>query len=207
MTLKYSVWKLILNVPLAPFELIHHYIRYYFNVCTINLKGRIAFCGSSIFARWHFLSSNMSPLPVINCAISGLTTSSLINQCKGLNNASMIVVYCGSNDLMFGSSPEDTAKRMENFIDSHTNVPVVIISSIKSPDRRHFWDKVDQYNMRLREIVAKMPRLRSYVDVNETIQHNLEYFTLDGLHLTWDGMGALGRSIKPRLDELWDELN
>jgi hypothetical protein len=116
-----------------------------------------------------------------------------------------VVVYIGSNDLKRGWVLDDIAGRLETFVDSLGAAQVVVLASINSPDREHYWDKVDAYNKLQEAIVAKDRDNRMYVDVNECLQGRFEYFNCDGVHLTWIGLDALGRFLKPRLDDAWSK--
>ena len=148
------------------------------------------------------MGCSLYPLPVVNCAISGATTHGLPTGFKGSN---VVVVYIGSNDLKRGWIPEDIAGRLETYIGGLGSAQVVVLASIKSPDREHYWDQVEAYNKLQEAICAKDPENRYYVDVNSCLQGHFEFFNCDGVHLTWNGLDALGRFLKPELEKAWSK--
>ena len=62
---------------------------------------------------------------------------------------------------------------------------------------------MDSYNFSQQEIVNKNPIHRHYIDVNPSIQEQLECFTCDGTHLTMFGYKSFSSIIKPTLEEIW----
>jgi hypothetical protein len=184
-------------------ELIWHCIRLWWNSHESVVSKSIVICGSSIVARWHAVGWAMSPLPIANCAVSGSKTSNLPRPSL-FHNAPVVVVYIGSNDLKGGDSPTNVASHLSSFVQGSGNkTRVVLISSIKSPDRYAWWHDVDAYNRLQQEIVSSHPKTRTFVDVNVAFKNHPEYFCCDGLHLTFQGLGVMGDALRPVLEHQW----
>lgn len=63
------------------------------------------FVGSSTIAYWNNLEQEFAPMPVLNAAFAGSSTSQVNAHFSRLvkrNNPSVIVYYCGTNDLLAG---------------------------------------------------------------------------------------------------------
>ncbi len=170
--------------------------------------GGIILVGSSIFAQWESLSDHIGGLPVFNRAIGGSTTADQTRWIEKIalqHHPAVVVYYCGSNDLK-RSVPAQVA--YENFAEfghllreSLPETHLVVAASIKSPDRRDIWKRVDDFNQLLSSWCAADPKA-AFVDINPAFVDSIgepimEYFQEDQLHLLPPGYESLGRYLLP----------
>jgi lysophospholipase L1-like esterase len=170
--------------------------------------GGIIFVGSSIFAQWESLPDHIGGLSVSNRAIGGSTTA---DQTKWIaevalrHHPAVVVYYCGSNDLK-RSVPAQVA--YENFAEfghllreSLPETHLVGAASIKSPDRRDIWKRVDDFNQLLSAWCAADPKA-AFVDINPAFVDSIGepimgYFQEDQLHLLPLGYESMGKYLLP----------
>ena len=95
----------------------------------------------------------MEPLPVLNRAIDGLQTEdvlSMVDSAVLRSRPSVVVYYCGSNDVDAGEPAPAIVGRIRQFIDRvATALPatrIVFVSVNRAPEKRDRWDVVDAVN-------------------------------------------------------------
>jgi len=171
---------------------------------------RVVFVGSSILAQWTCLAAHLAPLPVDNRAASGTLTQDQLDRFDSLIDPgapALVVYYCGSNDLKAGCDPEAIAARCFAFSDRlrtrHPAVPLVLLASLCSPDRRATWARVDRYN-HLMAVHCARAADRHFVDLNPALLNAAGepmpgFFQDDQLHLQPAGYSALARHLRPHL--------
>jgi len=179
-------------------------------------QGAMLFVGSSIFRFWVTLERDMSPLPVINRAFGGARTWELLHYMDKIvlpYKPAIIIVYCGSNDMEFGSRAEDTALRFRQFCDRvHAALPethVFFISINKAPQKIDKWPVIDRANS-LIEAYCSAGHKAGYIDINPaffkaTGQPSHELYISDGLHFMPDAYKKITAIIKPILEQAWQE--
>ncbi len=204
------------GMPLPPFEAD---IRAFAAMDRTNppAPGGILFVGSSIFRQWTNVAPAMAPLPVVNRAFGGSKTTDQLLRFDAVvvpRAPRLVVYYCGSNDLKAGEPPEAIFGRFREFDERlRSKFPatrLVFVSATRSPDRTALWDRVDDYNRRVREHCAATPG-RTYVDVNPLLVDSagaprLELYQKDQLHLLPAAYEEFAGILKPVLTRIWREL-
>lgn len=171
-------------------------------------RGGILFVGSSIFRQWTNVTSAMSPLPVVNRAFGGSRTADQLLRFDAVVvpwAPRLVVYYCGSNDLKAGEPPEAIFGRFREFDErlrrEFPAARLVFVSATRSPDREPMWDRVDDYNRRVREHCLATPG-RTFVDVNPVLfddagRPRLELYQADRLHLLPAAYAEFARVLRP----------
>lgn len=178
----------------------------------------IEFIGSSIFARWENLKTQMAPLPVFNRAFGGSRTPEVLHYVDAIvlpYAPRIIVYYCGSNDINAGTLPPEIAANFRAFVEKvHAKLPptrILFTAIIRAPQKREHWERVDAANALVRDYCAQDPRL-GFIDVNPAVfdragRPRTELYLPDQLHYlppAYDGFTAI---IKPVLESCWREVN
>ncbi len=170
--------------------------------------GGILFVGSSIFRQWTNVTSAMAPLPVVNRAFGGSRTADQLLRFDAVVvpwAPRLVVYYCGSNDLKAGEPPEAIFGRFREFDErlrrDFSTTRLVFVSATRSPDREPMWDRVDDYNRRVREHCLATPG-RTFVDVNPLLfdaagRPRLELYQPDRLHLLPAAYAEFARVLRP----------
>lgn len=178
--------------------------------------GSIAFVGSSIFRLWKHLGEQMSPLPVCNRAFGGSRTAEVLFYMDTLVTRlrpSIVVYYCGSNDVNAGLSAEHIADGFiafsERMYRSDSLAEVCYVSVNKAPQKRNRWDVVDSVNNMVALYCAGHVR-RSYIDVNPLLfdsegKPRLELYVDDLLHFRDEAYVLFASKVKPVLLGLWQK--
>jgi lysophospholipase L1-like esterase len=175
-------------------------------------KGPIVFVGSSIFHRWTQLTTQMAPLPVTNIAFDGAQTDDwnrLIESRVIPLRPTVVVYYCGSNDVDAGDSSAEVVARIRQFIDRVTKAlpatRIVFVSVNRAPEKRDRWDVVDDINRQMQKYAEKNPRVH-FVDLNPVLANadgspRMELFMNDELHLRAPAYEQFAKILKPVLSE------
>jgi lysophospholipase L1-like esterase len=181
-------------------------------------KGIVLFTGSSIFRFWTYLERDMSPLPVLNRAFGGARTWEVLHYMDRIvlpYNPSIIMYYCGSNDINYGARPEDIAHRFRLFTERvHKILPktrIFFVSIIRAPQKKDKWDVIDATNTLLQQYCEKASRV-AFIDVNPAFfnkaqQPRIELYIDDGLHFKPEAYREMTRIIKPVIEKAWQEIN
>jgi len=159
-----------------------------------------------------------TPRRMIDCAVSGDSTSDLIDRWYGsvMNQQfDWVVIFIGTNDCRQVDDPSHTArislaeyqKNMEYFVDQFlargktivlVTIPPVNMGRFKAsfPDAGWFYDKerIDATNRGLRELASR--RGLKVADLAKAIDaQNEDVMTPDGLHLNSTGQLILSRLL------------
>jgi len=180
-------------------------------------RQAIVFTGSSIFRFWVTLERDMSPLPVVNRAFGGARTWEVLHYMDSLIlplAPSIIVYYCGGNDIESGAAADDIARRFAEFCTRvHASLPktkIFFVSINKAPQKFEKWSVIDEVNRQAAAYCAQDVRL-GFIDsnpafFNENGQPRRELYIGDGLHFMPDAYRELTKAIKPVLEKAWKEL-
>lgn len=171
-------------------------------------KGALLFAGSSSIRLWKTLAQDFAPLPVINRGFGGSTTPELIHYADRIvykYEPSVIVYYCGENDMASDAPPQVAFQNFKKFIGETEkrlpNASVVFISAKPSPDRWALWKNFQQFNGMVEQFAKNRPNLR-YVDISSQIlaangEPDASLFVEDKLHLNANGYSKLTAVLKP----------
>lgn len=163
--------------------------------------GGTVFVGSSTFAHWKTMESELQDLHAINHGFGGSTMPEVEHYFDRLVTSykpSRIVVYAGTNDIAEGHSGEQVARDFASVLAlAHKKLPgveVYFISMSMAPSRVQWAGQYVQGN-RLIETMAKSDPLFHYIDVTRVMYDDRgilhkEYFGPDRLHMNKAGYDA-----------------
>lgn len=161
--------------------------------------GQILFTGSSSVRMWTTLARDMAPWPVLNRGFGGSKTGEVLDVIDRIvlpYQPSMIVYYCGDNDL--GDTNTDSAAAAQGFITFcervHAKQPstqILYLSIKPSLARWMNWEAMRRANKLVADYANKTPNV-SFVDVASCLLSpdgtpNHTFFASDGLHLNEAG--------------------
>jgi lysophospholipase L1-like esterase len=171
----------------------------------------ILFTGSSSIRMWNTLIEDMQPLTVIKRGFGGATIPEIIFFAENIifsYQPSVIVFYCGENDLYFNNSVDvyETFQYFEKLIHSKLPETYLYFVSIKpSPSRKHWWKKISMSN-RYIQYYCSITESTEYIDVaskmfNNDFSINENIFSDDRLHLNSEGYALWKSIIKPTIEK------
>lgn len=178
-------------------------------------KGAILFAGSSSIRLWSTVAKDFAPLPVINRGFGGSTTPELLHYADRIvykYDPSVIVYYCGENDIASDTPPQVAFQNFKKFIGETEkrlpNATVVFISAKPSPDRWARWKSFQQFNSMVEQFAHNRPSLR-YVDISKQLlaangEPDTSLFVEDKLHLNTSGYAKWAAVLKPIVTEVYN---
>ena len=179
-------------------------------------QGSILFVGSSSIRLWKSLKEDFAPLPVINRGFGGSTIPEVnyyADRIVHKYKPSLIVFYCGENDIVEERPPALVFQDFKKFIgETEKNlagVPVVYISAKPSPSRWDHWRKYVTLNGMIEQFANARPTLH-YVDIGKTLigadgKPDPTLFVEDQLHMNAGGYAKWTAVLRPIVEELYEE--
>ena len=179
-------------------------------------KGSILFTGSSSIRMWSSLAEDFAPMPVINRGFGGSTIAEVNYYADRMvykYKPSLIVFYCGENDIVEEQPPAIVFQNFKQFIGGAekrlTDVPVVYISAKPSPARWEHWRKYETLNNMVEQFANARPGLH-FVDISETLlggdgQPDSTLFIDDQLHMNGGGYANWTEVLRPVVEGLYEE--
>ena len=178
--------------------------------------GGILLVGSSIFFKWKNCTQDLAPLPITNRAFGGSRTSDQLfffNEVVPNSHASLVVWYCGSNDINGKKTPESIIENTKLWIIRTQSVlpkaHILLVSVIRAPQKRksNFLPQVDEVNKQLIELTTSMKNL-TYTDVNPVLEDSsgnplAACYVRDDLHLTPEGYRRMTSVLLPLMTQEW----
>ncbi len=180
------------------------------------VPGGILMVGSSIFRKWTTAADDLAPLPVTNRGFGGSKTDDQLfffDQIVPSSQASLVMWYCGSNDLNASRTPDEILKNTKEWIvKTQAALPkatILIVSVIRSPQKREkgVLAQLDVTNKALIELAKSTPGVL-FADVNPALETSagesvMECYVSDKLHLTPEGYRRMTSVLKLVLKENW----
>ena len=170
----------------------------------------IVFLGSSTFTRWTTLGEDLPGLPVVNRGFGGSEFKDLLRYADRLLvplRPSLVVIYCGGNDLARGTPPAGVAARATALLDRiHQLLPdarVLVLGSKIAPSRIRLRADILALNTALREACAARP-YAAFADLSPLYldaagEPDPAWFIHDRLHLNAEGNRRLRDFLLPFL--------
>jgi lysophospholipase L1-like esterase len=162
----------------------------------------ICMIGSSIFEFWG--SPQWGQLLISNQAIRSTTTEFWLDyDLSTLPTAKHILVYCGSNDLIFGNNSEQIMSNLHGLI---TNLSVQFpksqigyFSILQCPQKQAARQLpiIEKINTHMRKQTGEQYH---YFEFNEALRNQAKWFADDGLHLTPDAYEMLNKFYQPVIE-------
>lgn len=178
-------------------------------------NGGVLFVGSSSFRMWNTVAEDFAPLPVINRGFGGSTTPEVMHYAQRIvykYQPSVIVYYCGENDMASDTPPQVAFQNFKKFIgETEKNLPnttVVVLSAKPSPSRWALWKDFQQFNSMVEQFAQNRPNLR-YVNVGQELlgangEPDPSLFVEDKLHLNASGYAKWTAVLKPIVTEIYN---
>lgn len=149
--------------------------------------------GSSIFEFWEI--PKWDDLSITNQAIRSTTTDFWVNyDLSTLPNSKAILVYCGSNDLIFGNTTEQISFNLQGLMSKLSRqfpgAKIGYFSILQCPQKSATGQSltIDHINQYMR---AESGQYYQYFEFNEAIDQQPKWFIEDGLHLTQEAYAML----------------
>jgi lysophospholipase L1-like esterase len=178
--------------------------------------GGVLMVGSSIFRKWTNAAADLAPLPVTNRAFGGSRTADQLfffDQVVPSSRATLVVWYCGSNDINGKETPGSILQRTKEWIawtqGALPKARILLVSVIRAPQKREagYLALVDEVNKGLLGLASSIPGV-SYVDVNPPLETlggdpRMECYVPDKLHMTPEGYRAMSSVMLPVMNREW----
>jgi GDSL-like Lipase/Acylhydrolase family len=176
-------------------------------------KHAILFAGSSSIRFWESHDAFPS-FPIINRGFGGSHISDMLyyyNQIIGKYDPSVIVFYCGDNDIAAGKSVEQVFNDYTNLtariLHDFSTVKFIYLPIKPSSSRWNFWSKMNELNLRIKAYNQQNKELY-YLDTATPIlgadgKPNDSLFRPDHLHLNPTGYAIWNRILQPELKSLY----
>jgi len=175
----------------------------------------ILFVGSSSIRFWKS-HEGFPTYPVINRGFGGAHISDVqyyYKQVIGKYDPSVMVFYCGDNDVAAGKSPQqvfgDYKELTNHILRDFPDVKFIYIPIKPSSSRWDFWDKMKETNQRIKAYNQRNAHLY-YVDLATPLlgsdgSPDDSIFRDDHLHLNARGYAIWNRILRPKLKELYEK--
>jgi lysophospholipase L1-like esterase len=178
--------------------------------------GGILLVGSSIFRKWASYAQDFAPLPVTNRGFGGSRTADQLfffDQIVPCSRASLVVWYCGSNDVNGKKPTEEIIKNTKEWIErtkaALPQVRILLVSVIRAPQKREDGklQPVDEVNKELLALAGSIKGV-TYADVNPAMETPTgdavsECYLSDKLHMTPEGYRRIATVLKPIIEKNW----
>jgi lysophospholipase L1-like esterase len=168
----------------------------------------IVMIGSSIFEFWG--QPKWGKLTVENHAIRSTHSQDWLNKAVNgtlgnLPAARNILIYCGSNDLIYGHSPDQVVNNvcslLSNLSELFPNTRLGYFSIMKCPQKSAAQQLalIQNINSRIEQFCHGK---YDFLNFNEFIDNDEKWFIEDGLHLTDHAYEMLNEKLSPTLNKL-----
>ncbi len=176
-------------------------------------KKSILFVGSSSIRMWESLKSDFSEFQVINRGFGGSTVPEVNYYADRIiwkYDPSVIVFYCGENDINDGEHPAVVFQNFKKFIgEIEKRLPgtkVVFISAKPSPSRWNRWKDFQLYNNMVLQFAENRPNLY-FLDISTVMIGNdglpdKSLFIEDMLHINKKGYAKWTAELNPLLKNI-----
>lgn len=142
---------------------------------------------------------------VMNCGMNGLSVPTDSKSWRNLiedGNPDLITVMLGTNDILEGRSAEETAIRMESFLQDLLRCGKAILLIAPPALKQGAWvtsevqiDESRKLSRLLKDLAARLG-----TDFADAGEWNVE-LTFDGVHFTESGHRAFAQGLKQHLEE------
>jgi lysophospholipase L1-like esterase len=159
--------------------------------------------GSSIFEFWQ--QPQWDNLKITNKGLRSTTTDHwLAMDFSKFEKTKNIIIYCGSNDLIFGKSVSDIITNikalLEKLSQQFSDSQIGYFSIIKCPQKIAAGQLsiIDDINKQIKNYAIGR---FDYFEFNDLISDDILNFTEDGLHLTENSYAMLNQSLAPIMSQ------
>lgn len=178
--------------------------------------GAVLFTGSSSIRLWPALDSAFAPIPVIQRGFGGSTLPEVIYYAERIvwkYKPSVIVLYCGENDMAEGAAPPVVFQHFKRFValmeEKLPGARLIVLSAKPSPARWQLWSDFTKYNYLIQQFAAKRENVL-FVDLSPTLlsatsEPDPAFFTEDKLHLNRQGYARWKRALQPMVLDFYQK--
>ncbi|TWX64166.1 SGNH/GDSL hydrolase family protein [Colwellia demingiae] len=184
--------------------------------------------GSSIFEFWQ--QPNWAPLNVCNHAVRGTQSQYWCDRdLSTLPKAKSYLLYCGSNDLIYGVAPKKTVENIKTVLTTlmrlqpTANIGYFSIMACPQKETAGQLEIIDDINQQIKTFIDRDKRLirktatskttdnqkqivnLHYFNFNHYIANDEQWFVDDGLHLTEEAYQMLDEQLNAVLSR-WATL-
>lgn len=182
------------------------------------LPGAALFTGSSSFAIWDSMASDLAPFPVVNRGFGGSTMAELLHYADRIIlpcKPGSLWIYEGDNDLTLSGYTADSVLAQAHRLiawakqELPTGVPMYFLAIKPSPARRHLAAEAGRYHDSLRAWSAADPQIR-FVDIASPMYDGsgrlrAELFSSASLHMNRQGYALWKEVLIPELQALYPQ--
>jgi len=173
--------------------------------------GMVLFVGSSSIRLWKTLKNDMDGIPVLNRGFGSAITAHVLYFMDRIvipYKPSVIVFYCGENDLGIGKQPTEILAQYREFIERvNKNLPQtrILMLSVKPSMRRSNQLALQKELNGLLEQLCNEYSFVEYVDVaspmmvNDTTVKN-DIFLSDSLHMNQKGYAIWTEILRKKVE-------
>ena len=177
--------------------------------------GQVLFVGSSSIRLWSSLAADMNPVPVLNRGFGGSKTGDVLSVFDRIvlpYKPSVIVYYCGDNDL--GTTSTDSQAAADGFIKFDrrartrwSDIRVFYIPIKPSVQRWNNWAAMKKANDIVRAYCERTPGATYLDTVSPALapdgRPDPSIFREDGLHMNAKGYAIWTSVVRPPVLEAW----
>jgi hypothetical protein len=165
----------------------------------------IVMIGSSIFEFWR--QPKWGEMTIANHALRGTQSQDWLTRANEgqlkLPSARHILVYCGSNDLIYGHCPTDIVNNvcalLETLSQLYPNTHIGYFSIMLCPQKVVAGQQkiINDINQRIKKYCYEPVRSEKYryFHFNDFIENEASWFVEDGLHLTQSAYLMLDKKL------------
>lgn len=172
----------------------------------------IVMIGSSIFEFWG--QPKWGNLKISNQAIRSTQSQDWLDKAisgelANLSVARHLLIYCGSNDLIYGQSPNQIVKNVCELLEQLNlllpNSKLGYFSIMECPQKvaANQQEIINNINLRIKQYCFGK---HDYFNFNDFIENNEKWFNEDGLHLTEQAYSMLDTQLNPVINK-WINSN
>jgi len=170
----------------------------------------IVMIGSSIFEFWG--QPQWTNMTVANHAIRGTQSQFWLDKSQStslvdLPESTHIIVYCGSNDLIYGNSPDNIVSNVRKLLDNlsslYPKAKIGYFSIMHCPQKKaaNQIEVINQINKRIERFCETTTDKYKFFNFDEFISDDAKWFIEDGLHLTEQAYEMLNTQLSPVLNK------
>lgn len=163
----------------------------------------IVMIGSSIFEFWG--KPAFGKLDIKNCAIRSTQSKDWLDKnYDDLPTARHILIYCGSNDLIYGNTPQqiidNVCALLDKLSEKFPQAQLGYFSIMQCPQKQQAQqlDIIESINSKIK---AHCSTQHSFFNFNDFIENEPKWFVEDGLHLTEQAYQMLNHKLTPVLTQ------
>lgn len=164
----------------------------------------VVMIGSSIFEFWG--KPNWGEVKVANHAVRSTASQYWLDyDLNTLPLSKSIIVYCGSNDLVFGVPTDaiiDNIKALLNKLKKqYPQANIGYFSILKCPQKSVAGqlNTIDQINLNIKEFCSSNIQ---YIEFNEFIENDPRWYIEDGLHITAQAYAKIDEHVSETIAHL-----